>query len=864
MLVREGSVDRTRVGPRAGELRWSSRPSWHWPTSRSLPAAARRGLPTHRGRGADGLGPHPRADHPDPVPRHPPRPRRPLGASAAAACGRRPSAPPSWAGPHRLAPLVPADGQPLSAAALTGRRRSSRSTASSPTWRRRSAPSRGLPPTSCRASATPTTRASWSPSCCPTPGPTGAGPCTATRGWAGPPTATSRHGPTRTAPATTRRPTSCSSGEQVDIGHLFLGLEALLHPARPCPSRPTACPTSTPPAGWPTSAWPRSGPPSTSRAPRPEGVAPLPAPDRDAYYLMSAPDADLLGDVDVFAMRAQWALAAGEPSRPPCAPTTWAARGGRPACAGAGGRSPRSTVSPTAGPAAGSPGTRRWPGWVRRIDRFNDVYGAGVGGSLWGTSPVRPPRLAGDAVHARPVPGLGPAAAGGRARGPARRLAAAASSWWWSSAGRRSWWSTTWWSSRPWWSWWWPAGTARWWSWARRWSGWSSVATRLVVVGRSVVSAGGWWRSAGRGRAAGRGRPGGRGGRASVAGGPAVVDGPPRPEGMAGAGHDPALVEAGPAEHRVHVRPGMVVGAAWRSRAGSPRSPSPLRHRYPAALTAASNRFGAGDPVGVAVAAQRPPGRGDELHRPDRPVPGRVPVPAAAVAVGDAGHPAAVQRRAGDPRAHRPGRAEPGRRAPEQAVVGLDAADAGQDRPGEPAVRGEPGRPGRGLAVGAQGEGGDGARPPAGITQAAGVAVAPAPAAARRAAVRSRSAAAAASVPRCQARARRRLLGGARLTGRDGASGQRGEAGSGGQGAARGERGGRDRPEQQRHRAAPPARRRRTKDADGGGGRCKGRLPRRARPSMLARHDRECAPSMVTTALSRQDECVVVALVATM
>ena len=26
-----------------------------------------------------------------------------------------------------------------------------------------------------------------------------------------------------------------------------------------------------------------------------------------------------------------------------------------------------------------------WAGWVRRIDRFNDVYGAGVGGSLWGT-----------------------------------------------------------------------------------------------------------------------------------------------------------------------------------------------------------------------------------------------------------------------------------------------------------------------------------------------------------------------------------------------------------------------------------------------------------------------------------------------
>ena len=48
-------------------------------------------------------------------------------------------------------------------------------------------------------------------------------------------------------------------------------------------------------------------------APDPRVSRRLPAPDRDAYYLMSAPDADLLGDIDVFAMRAQWALAAGQP-----------------------------------------------------------------------------------------------------------------------------------------------------------------------------------------------------------------------------------------------------------------------------------------------------------------------------------------------------------------------------------------------------------------------------------------------------------------------------------------------------------------------------------------------------------------------
>jgi hypothetical protein len=177
------------------------------------------------------------------------------------------------------------------------------------------------------------------------------------------------------------------SGEQVDIGHLLLGLDALLHPRTTVPFSAYGVPNIDA-TGWVAdvgmaSVW------TTRHAegePDPRVSRRLPLPDRDAYYLMSAPDADLLGDVDVFAMRAQWALAAGQPlsaalrayylgrkGRPPGTRWRWRAFASvnRLAYRRAGGR------------VAWDPAW--WPGWVRRIDRFNNVYGAGVGGSLWGT-----------------------------------------------------------------------------------------------------------------------------------------------------------------------------------------------------------------------------------------------------------------------------------------------------------------------------------------------------------------------------------------------------------------------------------------------------------------------------------------------
>ena len=281
------------------------------------------------------------------------------------------------------------------------------------------------------------------------------------------------------------------------------------------------------------------------------------------------------------------------------------------------------------------------------------------------------------------------------------------------------------------------------------------------------------------------------------------MDGAGGPAGTAGPVATPLLVQAGPAEHRVHIGPGVVVAVdrlAQPGRVG--QVPAAAEAQVPGGAHGGVEQVvGVGHPVAVAVAAQRPPGRGDELHRPDRPVPGRVPVPAAAVAVGDAGHPVAVQGRAGDSRAHRAGRAEPGRGPSEQAVIGLDAADAGQDRPGEPAVRVEPGSPGRRLAVGAEGERGDdraagrdhpGGRGGGGASPGGGLP-------GRRPVALGRGRGLASPLPGQGTKAG--LLGGARLDARGDARDQPRGRVAGGQGAGGQERGGRDRPGQEGHQA---------------------------------------------------------------
>jgi hypothetical protein len=177
------------------------------------------------------------------------------------------------------------------------------------------------------------------------------------------------------------------SGEQVDIGHLFLGLEALLHPRTTVPFSTYGVPNIDA-TGWVAdvgmaSVWTTK---HAQGAPDPRVSCRLAAPDRDAYYRMSAPDADLLGDVDVFAMRAQWALAAGQPLSAALR-AYYLGRPGRPAGTRWRWRAfasvNRLAYDRAGGRVAWDPAW--WHGWVGRIDRFNDVYGAGFAGSLWGT-----------------------------------------------------------------------------------------------------------------------------------------------------------------------------------------------------------------------------------------------------------------------------------------------------------------------------------------------------------------------------------------------------------------------------------------------------------------------------------------------
>ena len=112
------------------------------------------------------------------------------------------------------------------------------------------------------------------------------------------------------------------------------------------------------------------------------------------------------------------------------------------------------------------------------------------------------------------------------------------------------------------------------------------------------------------------------------------------------------------------------------------------------------------DAVTVAVDPDQGPRPRDDLHRPHGPVPGPVPVEAAAVAVGNRSHPTpAVQRGPDDGRRRDSVGVQPCVAGP--PVVGLHAADRGQQRPPEPALRPGVGEDLGRAQVGAQGGVGD-------------------------------------------------------------------------------------------------------------------------------------------------------------
>ncbi|SOD22624.1 hypothetical protein [Nitrosomonas ureae] len=101
------------------------------------------------------------------------------------------------------------------------------------------------------------------------------------------------------------------SGEKIDIGHAFLGLDALIHRRTEAPYTTFGIPNIDP-ANWVADLavaiqWitkhEDNGKPDTSA---PKKAASLVKPYLDEYYKMSAPDPDLLGDADSFGLWLQW------------------------------------------------------------------------------------------------------------------------------------------------------------------------------------------------------------------------------------------------------------------------------------------------------------------------------------------------------------------------------------------------------------------------------------------------------------------------------------------------------------------------------------------------------------------------------
>ena len=177
------------------------------------------------------------------------------------------------------------------------------------------------------------------------------------------------------------------SGERVDVGHLLLAMDALLHPRTLAPYSDYGV-ANIDVSGWVAdvgiaSVWltkAEEGKPASddpvAKANRPRTV--------DEYFRASAPDEDLLGDIDAFRLRQQWAEQPGRLSE--------AVR--RYYLGGAGSRGVESRYA-TFCAAAGiryqnSGGTVTWDpsqraALISQIDRFNDLFGAGTGGAIWGT-----------------------------------------------------------------------------------------------------------------------------------------------------------------------------------------------------------------------------------------------------------------------------------------------------------------------------------------------------------------------------------------------------------------------------------------------------------------------------------------------
>ena len=104
------------------------------------------------------------------------------------------------------------------------------------------------------------------------------------------------------------------NGKLVDVGHLLLTLDALLHPGSTRPYTDYGVPTIDP-ASWVAdiglaSVWvtvhQRTGKPSSQAPPNMKLSNPPKNSELDEYYKASAPESDLLGDVDGFGLLENW------------------------------------------------------------------------------------------------------------------------------------------------------------------------------------------------------------------------------------------------------------------------------------------------------------------------------------------------------------------------------------------------------------------------------------------------------------------------------------------------------------------------------------------------------------------------------
>jgi hypothetical protein len=170
--------------------------------------------------------------------------------------------------------------------------------------------------------------------------------------------------------------------ERIDVGHLFLGLDALLHPRTASPYTDYGVPNIDP-AGWVAdvgiaSVWlthAEEGDPHPGAPPNP------PPATVDNYFRLSAPDEDLLGDIDAYRAQQQWQEQPGTLS----AAIRRYYLGG----AGTGGADVRyQTFCAKAGLTFQRSGNSitwdtkwRYP-LIDRIDRFNDLYESGKWGAI--------------------------------------------------------------------------------------------------------------------------------------------------------------------------------------------------------------------------------------------------------------------------------------------------------------------------------------------------------------------------------------------------------------------------------------------------------------------------------------------------